>query len=107
MRRAFISMVAIVTTATVAACSTAPTVAPNGGSAVGHWIGSATVFAATWTFDMTLTGETDSLRGMARILAEFLERLDLRDVTLCFNDWCGGPVMIADGRMDRVGRTQR
>lgn len=45
-----------------------------------------------------------SLRGMVRILAEFLERLDLSDVTLCFNDWCGGPVMIADGRADRVGR---
>jgi pimeloyl-ACP methyl ester carboxylesterase len=45
-----------------------------------------------------------SLRGMVGILAEFLERLDLRDVTLCFNDWCGGPVMIADGHMDRVGR---
>jgi pimeloyl-ACP methyl ester carboxylesterase len=45
-----------------------------------------------------------SLRGMTRILAEFLERLDLRDVTLCFNDWCGAQVMIADGEMDRVGR---
>jgi pimeloyl-ACP methyl ester carboxylesterase len=45
-----------------------------------------------------------SLRGMVRILAEFLERLDLRNVTLCFNDWCGGPVMIADGRVDRVAR---
>lgn len=45
-----------------------------------------------------------SLRGMVRILAEFLEGLDLRDVTLCFNDWCGGPVMIADGLVDRVGK---
>jgi pimeloyl-ACP methyl ester carboxylesterase len=45
-----------------------------------------------------------SLRGMVAILAEFLERLDLRDVTLCFNDWCGGPVMIADGHVDRVGK---
>lgn len=45
-----------------------------------------------------------SLRGMVKILAEFLERLDLRDVTLCFNDWCGGPVMIADGRVERVGK---
>ncbi len=45
-----------------------------------------------------------SLRGMGRILAEFLERLDLRDVTLCFNDWCGAQVMIADGLMDRVGQ---
>jgi pimeloyl-ACP methyl ester carboxylesterase len=45
-----------------------------------------------------------SLRGMSRIVAEFLEGLDLRDVTLCFNDWCGAQVMIADGRMDRVGK---
>ncbi len=45
-----------------------------------------------------------TLRGMGRIVAEFLERLDLRDVTLCFNDWCGAQVMIADGRVDRVGR---
>lgn len=45
-----------------------------------------------------------SLRGMVRILAEFLERADLRDVTLCFNDWCGAQVMIADGLMERVGK---
>lgn len=45
-----------------------------------------------------------SLRGMCRIVAEFLESLDLRDVTLCFNDWCGAQVMIADGLMERVGR---
>jgi pimeloyl-ACP methyl ester carboxylesterase len=45
-----------------------------------------------------------SLRGMGRLLAEFIERLDLRDVTLCFNDWCGAQVMIAEGLLDRVGR---
>jgi pimeloyl-ACP methyl ester carboxylesterase len=45
-----------------------------------------------------------SLRGMGRIVAELLERLDLRDVTLCFNDWSGAQVMIADGLVDRVGR---
>ncbi len=45
-----------------------------------------------------------SLRGMVRILAEFLERLELREVTLCFNDWCGAPVMIAEGLADRVGK---
>ncbi|HXS47877.1 MAG TPA: alpha/beta fold hydrolase, partial [Solirubrobacterales bacterium] len=44
-----------------------------------------------------------SLRGMGRIVAEFLEALDLRDVTLCFNDWCGAQVMVAEGQMDRVG----
>ena len=45
-----------------------------------------------------------SLRGQGRIIAEFLERLELRDVTLCFNDWCAAQVMIADGRVDRVAR---
>jgi len=45
-----------------------------------------------------------SLRGMARIVTEFLAALDLRDVTLCFNDWCGAQVMIADGGVERVGR---
>ncbi len=45
-----------------------------------------------------------SLRGLGRILTEFMERLDLRDVTLCFNDWCGAQVMIADGGVGRVGR---
>ncbi|MGZ4229249.1 MAG: alpha/beta fold hydrolase [Solirubrobacteraceae bacterium] len=45
-----------------------------------------------------------SLRGVGRIVAELLERLDLHDVTLCFNDWGGAQVMIADGLVDRVGR---
>jgi pimeloyl-ACP methyl ester carboxylesterase len=45
-----------------------------------------------------------SLHGLGRIIAEFLEKLDLRQVTLCFNDWCGAQVMIADGLCDRVGR---
>ena len=45
-----------------------------------------------------------SLRGMCRLLAEFIERLDLRSVTLCFNDWCGAQVMIAEGLMERVER---
>jgi pimeloyl-ACP methyl ester carboxylesterase len=45
-----------------------------------------------------------TLVGMGRIVTEFLEAADLRDVTLCFNDWCGAQVMIADGGMDRVGK---
>jgi pimeloyl-ACP methyl ester carboxylesterase len=45
-----------------------------------------------------------SLRGLGALLAEFLERLDLRDVTLCFNDWGGAQVMVADGLVDRVDR---
>jgi pimeloyl-ACP methyl ester carboxylesterase len=45
-----------------------------------------------------------SLRGLGRIVAEFLERLDLTGVTLCFNDWGGAQVMIADGLLERVAR---
>jgi pimeloyl-ACP methyl ester carboxylesterase len=45
-----------------------------------------------------------SLHGLGRIIAEFLEQLELDEVTLCFNDWCGAQVMIADGLCDRVGR---
>jgi pimeloyl-ACP methyl ester carboxylesterase len=45
-----------------------------------------------------------SLRGIGRLVADFLERLELRDVTLVFNDWGGAQTMIADGLMDRVGR---
>jgi pimeloyl-ACP methyl ester carboxylesterase len=45
-----------------------------------------------------------SLRGMGRILAEFLERAELNDVTLCFNDWSAAQTMIADGLMERVAR---
>jgi pimeloyl-ACP methyl ester carboxylesterase len=45
-----------------------------------------------------------SLRGLARILVDHLESLDLRDVTLVFNDWCGAQVMIAEGWDERVGR---
>lgn len=45
-----------------------------------------------------------SLRRLALLIGEFLERLDLRDVTLILNDWGGGQVLLAEGRGDRVGR---
>lgn len=45
-----------------------------------------------------------TLPGLAAIVGDFLDALDLHDVALCFNDWCGAPVMIADGRVDRIGR---
>lgn len=45
-----------------------------------------------------------SMVGMGRILAEVLERLELRDVVLCFNDWSGAQAMIADGCVDRVAK---
>ncbi len=45
-----------------------------------------------------------SMVGMGRLLTEFIERLDLSDVVLCFNDWSGAQVMIADGGTERVGK---
>jgi pimeloyl-ACP methyl ester carboxylesterase len=45
-----------------------------------------------------------SLRGLGRIIAEFMERLELRDVTLVFNDWGGAQTMVADRLLGRVGR---
>ncbi|KUH85494.1 MULTISPECIES: alpha/beta hydrolase [unclassified Mycobacterium] len=45
-----------------------------------------------------------SEQGMAAILADFLDALDLGDVTLVLNDWGGGQFMISDGRDERVGR---
>jgi pimeloyl-ACP methyl ester carboxylesterase len=45
-----------------------------------------------------------SLRGQVRILVEFLDRLDLHDVTLVFNDWCGAQILIAEQWDERVGR---
>jgi pimeloyl-ACP methyl ester carboxylesterase len=45
-----------------------------------------------------------SLRGQVRLLAEFLERLDLHEVTLVFNDWCGAQLLVAEGWDGRVAR---
>lgn len=42
--------------------------------------------------------------GVARLLGEFMERLDLHDVTLVLNDWGGGQFLISDDRADRIGR---
>lgn len=44
-----------------------------------------------------------SILGVARLVDEFLERLDLRDVTLVLNDWGGAQSLVADGRTDRIG----
>ena len=43
-------------------------------------------------------------RGLAHLVAEFLERLDLRDVTLAGCDWGGAQLMVAHGLHERVGR---
>jgi pimeloyl-ACP methyl ester carboxylesterase len=45
-----------------------------------------------------------SLRGLGRIVAEFLDALDLRGVTLCVNDWSCAPLMVKDGLLGRVDR---
>ncbi|SCL17184.1 Pimeloyl-ACP methyl ester carboxylesterase [Micromonospora pallida] len=45
-----------------------------------------------------------SMHGMVKLVAEFLDALDLRDVALVANDWGGPQVLIADGLADRVGR---
>ncbi|MFE7404812.1 alpha/beta fold hydrolase [Isoptericola sp. NPDC057559] len=43
-------------------------------------------------------------RGTARLLGDFLDALDLTDVTLVLNDWGGGQFLINEGRTERVGR---
>jgi len=45
-----------------------------------------------------------SMRGIAEILGELLERLDLREITLAMNDW-GGPQLLVGGAHDeRIAR---
>ncbi|MCV7224786.1 alpha/beta fold hydrolase [Mycolicibacterium komossense] len=44
-----------------------------------------------------------SLIGMAALLAEFLEALDLESVTIVQNDWGGAQVLIATSDATRVG----
>ncbi|MFC8538353.1 alpha/beta fold hydrolase [Streptomyces sp. NPDC057249] len=45
-----------------------------------------------------------SIAGVARLVAEFLERLDLRDVTLVMSDWGGAQALVSEGRDERIGR---
>ncbi|MFE6036934.1 alpha/beta fold hydrolase [Streptomyces sp. NPDC056452] len=42
--------------------------------------------------------------GVARLVAEFLDALDLTDVTLVMNDWGGAQALVADGRDQRIGK---
>ena len=44
-----------------------------------------------------------SLRGQAKLVAELLELLDLRQAALAFNDWAAPQLLIANGLTDRVG----
>ena len=49
-------------------------------------------------------GSDLSIDGIALLVAEFLERLDLHNVTLIMNDW-GGPQLLVDhGRTERISR---
>src|SRR5215218_9086298 len=43
-----------------------------------------------------------SLAGQARLLAEFVETLDLQDATLVFNDWAAPQLLIAEGLTARI-----
>lgn len=45
-----------------------------------------------------------SFPGMALLVAEFLDRLDLREVTLVLNDWGGGQLLVPLGRAERIAR---
>jgi pimeloyl-ACP methyl ester carboxylesterase len=45
-----------------------------------------------------------SMPGIAGLIEEFIDALDLRDVTLAFNDWGGPLLVLADGAPDRIGR---
>jgi pimeloyl-ACP methyl ester carboxylesterase len=45
-----------------------------------------------------------SMPGIARLIDEFVEALDLRDVTLAVNDWGGPLLLLADGAPARIGR---
>ncbi|HET8565085.1 MAG TPA: alpha/beta hydrolase [Solirubrobacterales bacterium] len=44
-----------------------------------------------------------SLSGLSRIVTDFLERLELRDAVVCFNDWGGAQTLVANGETERVG----
>jgi pimeloyl-ACP methyl ester carboxylesterase len=45
-----------------------------------------------------------SMRGIAELLGELLERLDLHDVTLAMNDWGGAQLLIGGTQDARIGR---
>lgn len=45
-----------------------------------------------------------SLRGMVRLVAEFLEKLDLDGVILVGNDWGGAQLLVSEECAGRVGR---
>jgi pimeloyl-ACP methyl ester carboxylesterase len=45
-----------------------------------------------------------SMPGIAGLIEEFLDRLDLQDVTLAINDWGGPLLLLEDGAPERISR---
>ncbi len=45
-----------------------------------------------------------SMRGIARLVGEFMERLDLRDVTFVMSDWGGELLLLSEPPADRIAR---
>jgi pimeloyl-ACP methyl ester carboxylesterase len=45
-----------------------------------------------------------SMRGVANILGELLERLDLREITLAMNDWGGAQLLVGGAQDERIAR---
>jgi pimeloyl-ACP methyl ester carboxylesterase len=45
-----------------------------------------------------------SMRGVAGILGEFIERLDLQDITLATNDWGGPQLLVGSAYDERIAR---
>lgn len=45
-----------------------------------------------------------SILAVVRLVAEFLERLDLHGVTLVGNDWGGAQLLVSEGLDERLGR---
>lgn len=50
------------------------------------------------------SGADLSLRGIALLVGEFIEKADLTDVTLVQNDWGGAQILIAEGDTTRMAR---
>lgn len=45
-----------------------------------------------------------SMPGLSRLVSEFMERLELRDVTLVENDWGGAHLLVSERGNERVAR---
>jgi pimeloyl-ACP methyl ester carboxylesterase len=45
-----------------------------------------------------------SMQGMAEILGEFIEALDLREITLAMSDWGGPQLLVGGARDERIAR---